>query len=174
MFCHFADVIHYFFIFNYSDSSAASFLLLGGGGGKTPKCTDRRKKKSCICNLYVRACASEIYVFSGLKIHLQFCIHIYTINAVSSLLLLLVWCYKWQYTDKTLTLRKPMNMRASLENFCIHLVILKLLFPSIFCWYFRCILCLRNIFSGLQLYLHRAYIYNPRSFLSLFMVWNYI
>ena len=49
--------------------SVASFLVWGGGGaGKTPKCTDRGKKKSCTCNLYARASeASErlrnIYMF---------------------------------------------------------------------------------------------------------------
>ena len=34
------------------------------------------------------------------------------------LLLLMVWCYiyKRQYTDKTLTLRKSMHMRASVER----------------------------------------------------------
>ena len=44
--------------------------------------------------------------------------------------------YKRQYTDKTLTLRKSMYMRASLDEFRI-LYILKLLILSIFCWYFR-------------------------------------
>ena len=68
--------------------SVASFLLLGGGG-KTPKCTDRRKQNH-VYHLYARASeasdraiASEIYVFSGLKMYL----HTYTINAV-------VWHYK--------------------------------------------------------------------------------
>ena len=48
--------------------------------------------------------------------------------------------YKWQYTDKTLTLRKCMYMRASeaseLRHFW-HFHILKLLFLSIFCRYNR-------------------------------------
>ena len=45
--------------------------------------------------------------------------------------------YKWQYTDKTLTLRKCMYMQASeLRNFW-HFHILKLLFLSIFCRYNR-------------------------------------
>ena len=48
--------------------------------------------------------------------------------------------YKWQYTDKTLTLRRSMYMRASgaseLRIF-LHFCILKLLFLSIFCWYIR-------------------------------------
>ena len=55
-----------------------------------------------------------------------------------------------------------MNMRASvaseLRKF-LHFHILKLLFPSIFCWYIM-ILCLRNIFSGLKLHLHIYYTIN--------------
>ena len=59
-----------------------------------------------------------------------------------SLFLLMVWryIYKRQYTDKTLTLKNSMYMRASgaskLRKFS-HFYILKLLFLSIFCWYFR-------------------------------------
>ena len=52
----------------------------------------------------------------------------------------MVWRYKQQYTDKTLTVRKYMYMRASgaselrkLSRFYI----IKLLFLSIFCRYFR-------------------------------------
>ena len=49
--------------------------------------------------------------------------------------------YKRQYTDKTLTFRKSIyNVRGSgaseLRKFS-HLHILKLLFLSIFCWYFK-------------------------------------
>ena len=58
------------------------------------------------------------------------------INAVRCYYLWYGVIYKRQYTDKTLTLRKSMNMRASeLGNF-LHFHSLKLLFPSIFCWYF--------------------------------------
>ena len=64
-----------------SRSSVASFLLLGGGGEETPKCTD----KNII--MYIerakRASASEIYAFSGLKIHL----HIYIYNQCSDMAL---------------------------------------------------------------------------------------
>ena len=73
--------------------------------------------------------------FSGLKVHL----HIHTINAVGYYLWYGV-VYKRQYTDKTLTLRKSMYMRsngASELRKCSHFYILKLLFLSIFCWYFR-------------------------------------
>ena len=52
--------------------------------------------------------------------------------------------YKRQYTDKTLTLRKCMYMRASLENLAFSHS--KLLFPSIFLLVLH-ILCLRNIFN---------------------------
>ena len=48
--------------------------------------------------------------------------------------------HKRQYTDRTLTLRRSMYMRASgaseLRKFS-HIYILKLLFLSIFCRYFR-------------------------------------
>ena len=67
----------------------------------------------------------------------------YIYNQCSFLLLLMVWCYiiyKRQYTDKTLTLRKCMCMRASeaseLRKFW-YFYILKLLFLSIFCRYIR-------------------------------------
>ena len=80
-----------------------------------------------------RASASETYIFSGLKIHL----HTYTINAVPFYYLRYRARYKRQYTKQTLTLRKSMNMRASgtseLRQFS-HFHILKLLFPSIFCY----------------------------------------
>ena len=62
---------------------------------------------------------------------------------VGSFLLLLMVCeaiYKRQYTDKTLTMRKSVYMRASggseLRKFS-YFHILKLIFLSIFCWYFR-------------------------------------
>ena len=62
---------------------------------------------------------------------------------VGSFLLLLMVCeaiYERQYTDKTLTLRKFIHMRATgaseLRKFS-YFHILKLLFLSIFCWYFR-------------------------------------
>ena len=48
-----------------------------------------------------------------------------------------------------------MNMRASGASELrksLHLLILKLLFPSIFCWYFRYFVS--ETFSGLQLHLH--------------------
>ena len=79
---------------------------------------------------------SETYIFSGLKLHL----HTHAINAVPCYYLWYGVVYKRQYTDKTLTLRKSMYMRASgaseLRKFS-HFYILKLLFLSILCWYFR-------------------------------------
>ena len=61
----------------------------------------------------------------------------------------MVWRYKLQFTDKTLTLRKCMYMRASwaseLRKFW-HFHILKLLFPSIFLLVLH-LPCLRNIFN---------------------------
>ena len=72
-------------------------------------------------------------------------------------------------TDKTLTLRKSMNMRASGQF--LHLLILKLQFPSIF-FLVLLILCLRNTYS-FRSPITSAYIYNQCGFLSLLMVWHY-
>ena len=86
--------------------------------------------------------------FSGLKVHL----HIHTINAVGYYLWYGV-VYKRQYTDKTLTLRKCMYMRANgaseLRKFS-HFYILKLLFLSIFCWYFRYFVGTNDMLVGLH------------------------
>ena len=61
--------------------------------------------------------------------------------------------YKRQYTDKALTLGKCMYVRASeaseLRKFS-HFHILKLLLPSIFCWYFRYFVSETYIFSGVK------------------------
>ena len=70
-----------------------------------------------------RASASGIYVFSDLKIHL----HTYTMNAV-------VWHYKWQYDWQNTKIERNL---WKCERAFLDLLILKLLFPSIFCWYFR-------------------------------------
>ena len=60
---------------------------------------------------------------------------------------------KRQYTDKTLTLRESMYMWASgaseLRNF-FHFHILKLLFLSIFCWYFRYSVGTNDMLVGLN------------------------
>ena len=74
------------------------------------------------------------------------CIIIYIHNQYSSLLLLMVYktlYIKRQYTDKTLTLRKSMYMRAERASLAeiSHFYILKLLFLSIFCRYTSDILC---------------------------------
>ena len=152
-----------------SRSSVASFLLLWGGGGKTPKCTDR-KKKSCICNLYARASeASErlrnICIFRSQNTSAcTTSLVVYDFIYIQSHIQPMQWygIINDSMTDKTLTLRKSINMRASgvseLRKF-LHLLILKLLFPSIFCWYFRYFVSETYIFSGLQLHLH-TYLYN--------------
>ena len=112
-----------------TNSSVASFLLLGGGGGASPPNVPTEEKNVYVSYMHERASASEIYVFSGLKIHL----HTY------------IQSMQWSgainhstYTDKTLAnSKKFMNMRASgaseLKQFS-HLLCLKLLFPSKFCW----------------------------------------
>ena len=61
--------------------------------------------------------------------------------------------YKQQCTDKTLTFRQSMCMRESgaseLGKFS-HFHILKLLFLSIFCWYFRYFVGTNDMFVGLH------------------------
>ena len=91
--------------------------------------------------------------FSGLKVHL----HIHKINAVGYYLWYGV-VYKRQYTDKTLTLRKSMYMRsngASELRKCSHIYILKLLFLSIFCWYFRYFVGTNDMLVGLHVATNR-------------------
>ena len=88
---------------------------------------------------------TNIHVY---KCHVQdsnyICIIHYTINAVPYYYLWYGVIYKRKYTDKTLTLRKSVYMRASganeLRKFS-HFYILKRLFLSIFCWYFRYLIC---------------------------------
>ena len=148
-------------------SSVASFWYWGGGARPPNVPTE---KKSCTCNLYARASEASkrlrnIYI-SGLKIHL----HTYAINQCSSLLLLMVWRYKWQYTDKTLTLRKIYEYASELRKFS-HFYILKQQFFSICCWYFRYTLSQKHIF---RFQITSAYIYNQCSFLLLLMTLRYI
>ena len=104
-------------------TSVASSLVLGGGGGQDPQMY--RQKMYIYC-----ASTSETYIFRTQNTSA------YIYNQC------IFWRYKRYYTDKTLKLRekKSMNMRASgaseLRKFS-HFHMLKLLFPSIFCWYFR-------------------------------------
>ena len=70
----------------------------GGGGGPKPQMY-QQKKKSRTCNLYGWASASEMYIFSGLKILV---ISAYIYNQ----------CISPYYLDKTVTLRKSMDMQA--------------------------------------------------------------
>ena len=76
--------------------------------------------------------------------------YIYTINAVPCYYLWYGIIYKRQYTDKTLTLRKSMYMRASELRKFSHFYIIKLLFLSIFCWYFRYFVSTNDMLVGLH------------------------
>ena len=65
-------------------------------------------------------------------------------------------------------------MRASLEE-KLHLLILKLLFPSIYCWYTSDTLSQKHIYFQVSNYICIHYTINHQcSFLSLLMVWHYI
>ena len=94
--------------------------------------------------------SQKTYIFSGLKLHL----HTYTIWMQ---FLVITYSkgiiYKRQYTDKTLTSRNAMYMRASgaseLRKFS-HFYILKLLFLSIFCRYFRYFVGTNDMLVGLH------------------------
>ena len=57
--------------------------------------------------------------------------------------------YTRHYTDKTLKLREIYEYASELRKFS-HFHILKLLFPSIFCCYFRYFVSETHSFSGLQ------------------------
>ena len=97
---------------------------------------------------YFRHFISEKYLISGVNI-----LHTYTINAVSFYYSWYGAIYKRQYTDKTLTLRKCMCMRASEASELRKLwyfYILKLLFLSIFCRYIRYFVGTNDMLVGLH------------------------
>ena len=132
---------------------------MGGGGGQAPKCTDIKKNHIHVTYMHERAkraSASETYrpLFSHM-----------------------IWRYKRQYRIKhwhweNLWINYASERGPSeLGNFS-HFHILKLLFPSIFCWYFWYFISKTHIFSGLKLHLHIHY--NQCSSLLLLMVWRCI
>ena len=96
---------------------------------------------------YFRYFVSETFIFRS-QITSTY-IGLYTQSMQFPLFTYGMMLYQQQYTDKTLRLRKCMyTMRASdLRNF-LHFYILKLLFPSIFCWYFRYFVSETYLFSG--------------------------
>ena len=61
-----------------------------------------------------------------------------------------LFIYKRQYTDKTLTIIKSMYMRASELRKFSHFYILKRLFLSILCWYFRYFVGTNDMLVGLH------------------------
>ena len=75
-------------------------------------------------------------------------------------------------TDKILTLRENYESASELRIFW-DLLILKLLFPSIFCWYFRYFVSETYIFSGLPLHLHTYPINAVFLVLYLWYIWHY-
>ena len=114
--------------------SIASFLVWGGG--QAPKCTDI-KNKSYTCNLYARASASETYrpLFSHM-----------------------VWRYKRQYRTKhchweNLWINYASERGASERGNFSHFHILKVLFPSIFCWYSSDTLSQKHIYFQVSNYI---------------------
>ena len=112
------------------------------GGGASPQMY-RHNKKNHIHVTYMherakRASASETYrpLFSHM-----------------------VWRYKRQYRTKhwhweNLWINYESERGASERGNFSHFHILKLLFPSIFCWYFWYFISETHIFSGLKLHLH--------------------
>ena len=121
-------------------------MLLGGGGGGAS---------------YARASASGICVFFRSQNTSA-----YIIQPMQWYMAEEIWQYDWQDTNIE---KKAMNMRAGLYNFCIKLLILKLFFPSISCWYYRYLVS--------ETYIFRSPItsaYNKCSFLLLLIVCHYI
>ena len=101
-------------------------------------------------------------------IYRHICIHI---QLMQSPFLLMVWGYKWQYIWQNTNIEKIYEYASELGN-CLHFHILKLLFPSIFCWYFWYFISETYVFSGLKLQF--AWLYHQCSSLWLLMVWHYI
>ena len=142
-------------------SSVASFLVLAGG--KTPKCTDKKIYVLILRERAKRASASETYIFRTQCTSAQ--LMQFPLITYGRL-----WRYK-RHNYKTLTLRKKyMNMRASGAselNKISHFHSLKLLFPSIFCWYFRYFVSETFIFRS---QITSAYIYIINAF-SFYHLW---
>ena len=96
---------------------------------------------------------SETYIFSGLKLQSESAWYIIISSMQFPVLTYGMALYKRQYTDKILTMIKSMYMRASgaseLRKFS-HFYILKLLFLSIFCWYFRYFVGTNDMLVGLH------------------------
>ena len=80
---------------------------------------------------YFRYFVSRTYLYFQVSIYI--CIHVY--KQCSSLLLLMVWRYKRQYTNKTLTLRKVYEYTSELRK-CSHFYILNCYFLQLFCSFF--------------------------------------
>ena len=98
---------------------------------------------------YFRYFVSETYLFSGVN---NICIHIQSMQFPSIIYGMMLY-YKRQYTDKTLTLRKCMCMRASGASElrkCWRFYILKLLFLSTFCRYIRYFVGTNDMLVGLD------------------------
>ena len=99
------------------DAPAVALPAFWYGGGGTPKCTDRKKDSLHVTYKCERAPRKHLsFRVSKYLLHLH---TYYTINVVPFYYLWYGTINKQQYTDKTLTLRKSINMRASLENFRI-------------------------------------------------------
>ena len=113
----------------------------------------------------------ETYIFSGLKLQSAWYIYTCIINAVPCY-------YLWYGVIPTKHWRWEICERARSERAWtfLHFHILKLLFPSIFCWYFWYFISETYIyFRSVRLKLQSAwYIYHQCSSLFLLMVWRYI
>ena len=127
------------------ESSSVGSFLVWGGGGQAPQMY-QQKKDSRTCNLNARASASETYIF-GSQNTCYICIHIRSSRCPC----IIAWGYKWQYTDKTLTLRKAMYMRVTGASELRHIfTLLKLIFLSMFGWYFRYFVGTNDMLVGLH------------------------
>ena len=140
-------------IYIYFQQRSQLFAIEGGGGTRPPNVPTEEK------NHYVTQCASERapQKYMYFQVSKCICMHIQSMQWYGTI--------NDSMTDETLILRKNyMNMRASggselRKN--MHLLILKLLFPSIFLLVLQ-ILCLRNIYFQVSNYNCIHYTVEPR------------
>ena len=158
---------------------------MGGGGGVSPPNVPTEANKSCTCNLYARASASDTYrpIFSGLKIHL---------HTIQSMQFPFIHLWYWAINDsigqntniegKSIIIRASAE-RASLENifafshsktaisFNILLVLLIPYLKNIYIYIFRSQMTSAYIYIYKYIYIHTI---NAVPCYYLCLVWRYI
>ena len=123
-------------IHTYTHSSVARFLVWGGGEPPNiPTATEKKNKYIGLHEIYIIMKTSEIYrhIFSGLKINLHTVpLFLLTYGMGGGYVLTI----SGQNTNIENIYEYASERGASELGKLLHFHILKLLFPSIFCWYF--------------------------------------